>query len=122
MITVVPVITFSAENGVYIVNETSTVTFTCIATGIPPPSIQWLRRDFLFDFNTNDSLSSRIQLADPINRTDGTVLVVMRTLTINSAIDSDNGTYTCQANNSAINGKDQDNFELYVQGIILLCF
>ena len=120
MITVVPVITFSAENGVYIVNETFPVTFTCTATGIPPPSIEWLMGDFLLDPNTNDSLSGRFQLGDPIvNITEGAVSVVMHMLTINSAIDSDNGTYACKANNSAVGGEDHENFELYVQGMVL---
>ena len=119
MITVVPVITIPAESGVYVVNETFPVTFMCTATGFPPPTIQWLRGDFLLDPSTNDILSSRFQLADAIvNRTVGVVSVVMRTLIINSALDSDNGTYTCQANNSAVSGEDQDSFELYVQGII----
>ena len=118
--TVVPVITFSAENGVYIVNETFPVTFTCTATGIPPPSIQWLRGDFLLDPNINDTLNSRFQLSNStVNMTEGLESVVMRMLTINSAMDSDNGTYICRANNSAIDGEDEENFELYVQGI---CF
>ena len=119
MITVVPVITISAESGVYIVNETFPVTFMCTATGIPPPTIQWLRGDFLLDPSINDTLSSRFQLTDPVvNRTEGVVSVVMRMLTINNALDSDNGTYTCRANNSAVNGEDQDSFELYVQGTL----
>ena len=123
MTTVVPVITFSAENGIYVVNETFPVTFTCTATGIPPPTNQWLRDDFLLDPSINDTRSSRYQLADAIvNRTEGAMSIVMRMLTINSAMDSDNGTYMCRANNSAVNGEDQDIFELYVQGIITFRF
>ena len=121
--TVIPVITFSAENGIYVVNETFPVIFTCTATGILPPTIQWLREEFLLDPSINDTLNSRFQLAAPVvNRTKGAVSVVMRMLLINSAMDSDNGTYTCRANNSAIGGDDQENFELYVQGMLYKLF
>ena len=120
MIAVVPMITFSAGNGVYIVNETFPVTFTCTATGIPPPEIQWIRRDLLLDPSTNDTVDRRFQLDNhTIATTEGAVSVATRMLTINSAMDSDNGTYTCQATNDAIGGQDQEDFELYVQSKLL---
>ena len=47
--------------------------------------------------------------------------MVTRMLTINNAMETDNGTYTCVANNDAMGGEDQEQFELYVQSKILSC-
>ena len=116
LFTVVPVITFAAENGVYIVNETFPVTFTCTATGIPPPTIEWSRgNNFILD---DIDSGGRFQLTNgTINMTRGVVSVVIRMLTISNTMVTDNGTYTCEANNDALGGKDQEDFELYVQGM-----
>ena len=118
---VVPSITFSApEGGVYIVNETFPVTFVCSATGIPPPTILWLRGDLLLDPIMNDTVNSRFLLSNAIvSMAPREVSTVTRMLTLNNAMDSDNGTYTCQANNTAVGGEDQEDFELFVQGELL---
>ena len=109
-------ITFAANNGVYIVNETFPVTFFCTATGIPPPTIGWSRN---VDPIVDDTVSGgRFQLTNrTVNMTRGVVSVVTRMLTISNTMDTDNGTYTCEANNDAVGGKDQEDFELYVQGM-----
>ena len=106
-------ITFAAENGVYIVNETFSVTFNCSATGIPPPTIQWLRGISLLEGN-------RLLPGNAtVSETPGEVSMVTCMLTINNAMETDNGTYTCVANNDAMGGEDEEQFELYVQSKIL---
>ena len=118
MFTVVPEITFAADNGVYIVNETFPVTFTCTATGIPPPTIEWRRNSDLILADTDSG--GRFQLTNrTINMTRGVVSVVTRMLTISNTMDTDNGTYTCEADD-AVGGMDQEDFELYVQGMLLI--
>lgn len=110
-------ITFAAEGGVYIVNETFSVTFNCTATGIPPSTIQWLRNNSILDVTAN---SSRFLLGNAtVSETPGEVSMVTRMLTINNAMETDNGTYTCVANNSAMGGEVQEDFELYVQSKLL---
>ena len=112
-------ITFAADNGVYIVNETFPVTFTCTATGIPAPNITWSRNSDLILADTDSG--GRFELTNrTINMTQGVVSVVTRMLTISNTMDTDNGTYTCEANNTAVGGKDQEDFELYVQGRLLI--
>ena len=110
-------ITFAAKDGVYIVNETFSVTFNCSATGIPPPTIQWLKNNSILNVTAN---SSRFLLGNAtVSETPGEVSMVTRMLTINNAMETDNGTYTCVANNSAVSGEDQEDFELYVQSKLL---
>ena len=111
-----PDITFSAPVGGYVVNETFSITFTCIAGGIPQPLIQWFRGDLLLDPVVNTSLSPQFELGDanatiPLRA----VSVVTRMLTLNNAMGSDSGTYTCEATNDAMNGIDRENFEVFVQ-------
>ena len=95
------------------VNETFPVTFTCTATGIPPPTIEWMREGEML---TNTSLGSRLTLGDAsVTDTPGNVSEVTRMLTISNAMDDDSENYTCEANNDAEGGKDSEEFELLVQ-------
>ena len=87
----------------YTVNETDTVTFECSATGIPPPTITWLRNGM----ELNDTTNSRITVGDPVEMdlprdNDGeTVSMVTRTLNLIHTTDRDSGMYTCMATNDA---------------------
>ena len=114
--TVIPNITFPVDDGfTYTVNENDPVTFTCSATGIPPPEITWMRNGIVL----NESVDSRISLSNPsdletVSTGGGNISSVSRSLTISSTRDNDSGTYTCVASNAAAN-VTQD-FELVVQG------
>ena len=111
--TVVPFITFSAPMGVYVVNETNSVTFSCSADGIPPPDIDWLRGE---EPVTNTSLSSRLTFSNAsVLVNPGNVSNVIRALTIRNAMDGDRGTYTCRATNDGEGGVDSEEFQLFVQ-------
>ena len=107
---------FSAPMGEYAVNETFPITFICTAVGLPPPLIQWFRGGLL-DPVMNATINPQYQLGDRnVSMNPGDVSMVTRMLTINNAMDGDSGTYTCQATNAAMNGMDQEEFELFVQG------
>ena len=101
----------------YTVNETDTVTFECSATGIPPPTITWLRNGR----ELNDTTDSRVTIQDAtemnVNRdNDGdTVTMVVHTLNFINTTDSDSGTYICMSSNDANPGSDMENFQLIVQ-------
>ena len=106
----------------YTVNETDTVTFECSATGIPPPTITWLRNGM----ELNDMTDSRVTVGDPIEMDfsraiDGeTVSVVTRTLNLINTTDGDSGMYTCMATNDANPGDNMIDFELIVQSKLIL--
>ena len=103
----------------YTVNERGTVTFECSATGIPPPTITWLRNGM----ELNDTTNSRVTVDDPMEMdlprdNDGeTVSIVTRTLNLINTTDDDSGMYTCMATNDADPGTDTEEFELIVQGL-----
>ena len=104
-------------NFTYIVNESNPVTFECTAAGIPAPTISWFRDGSLL----NEASDSRITLSnhsDPvIIDIDGeSVFQVTRTLTLDSTMNGDSGTYTCFSDNNVIPSVTQD-FELLVQGM-----
>ena len=99
----------------YTVNEGDPVTFTCSATGIPPPDITWMRNGVVL----NESVDSRISLSNPsdpetVSTAGGNIFSVSRNLTLDNTMDNDSGTYTCVASNAAANAT-QD-FGLVVQG------
>ena len=105
----------------YTVNETDTVTFECSATGIPPPTITWLRNGM----ELNNVTDSRVTVGDPMEtdfeRGDGeTVSMVTRTLNLINTTDDDSGMYTCMAANDANPGEDTVDFELIVQSKLIL--
>ena len=100
------------------VNQTNPVTFVCTATGIPAPTIQWYRGSMLLN-GTN----SRITVNDTASSMPvGDVASVGSSLTIDSTLGSDSGTYRCVATNNLINiddmeiGSDEENVTLFVQG------
>ena len=112
----IPNITFPLEsNFTYTVNETDPVTFTCSATGIPPPEITWIRNGVPFS-------NTRVTLSNPtmpeLYSTDG----VSRNLTLANTVDADSGTYTCVASNgNAVTPNDTQDFELFVNGKLNIC-
>ena len=102
----------------YTVNENDPVTFTCSATGIPPPEITWMRDEVVL----NESVDSRISLSNPsdpetVPTAGGNIFSVSRNLTLDNTMDADSGTYTCVASNgNAVTPTDVQNFELFVRG------
>ena len=103
----------------YTVSETDTVTFECSATGIPSPTITWLRNGN----QLNDTTNSRVTVGDPTEMdftrdNDGeTVSMVTRTLSLINTTDGDSEMYTCMVTNDADPGSDTKEFELIVQGL-----
>lgn len=107
----------------YIVNMGEDVTFYCMASGIPPPSITWYR-------NGTELNSTRMVFNDPsdpmiVMDDAGEVITyhINRTLTLMSE-DSDSGSYECSASNEAtpVPGDDSMAFELIVQSKISLFY
>ena len=101
----------------YTVNESSTATFECSSTGIPPPSILWTKNNKVLD----EASDPRVSMGHPsqpelFETDDGFVFVVNRTLNLADTVGSDTDTYTCLAFNG-VDPNDTQNFELFVQGI-----
>ena len=114
----------------YVINVTDSVTFECIATGIPPPTIQWFRGDMLLtpegelgsgqSLVSTGELNSRLMLGEPsqmmIPTPAGNIYQVERNLTFDTN-GSDTDTYTCMASNiNAVQPIATQNFTLFVQG------
>ena len=97
-------------NSIYVTNETSPVTFQCTATGIPSPSIIWLKGGTALSSSSDPriTLGSLSEQLLPSG-----VYQVTQTLTIINTTDSDSGSYLCVGNNDA--GSDTDQFQLIVQ-------
>ena len=86
------------------IDEETSITFTCEATGDPMPTLMWSR--------TSKTLSDRVSMGNAVITEDGSVSVK---LTIINASREDTGEYVCTANNcvgndsrsvqSTINGK-----------------
>ena len=114
-------ITFPPDGLVYTVNETDPVTFTCSATGIPPPEITWMRNGVTLDRNVD----TRISLSNPsgpetVPTAGGNISSVSCTLTITNTRDNDADNYTCVASNgNAMTPSVTQNFELFVNGKLL---
>ena len=116
---VIPNITFPVDSSfTYTVNETYPVTFTCSATGIPPPEITWMRNGVVLDV----SVDSRISLSNPsgpeaISTAGGNISSVSHSLTISNTRDNDSDTYACVApNGNAVTPSVTQIFELFVNG------
>lgn len=93
-------------------NVTEPVTFECIATGIPPPTIQWFRGDMLLapeeasgggqNLLSTNEVNLHLMLSEPsqmlVPTLTGTIYQVERNLTFNT---NGSGTdlYTCIASN-----------------------
>ena len=117
-----PEITSLAPGGRFVINQTNPVTFVCAATGIPAPTIQWYRGNLLLN-GTN----SRITINDTVSSMPfGDVASVGSSLSIDSTLGSDSGTYRCVATNNLINmndmeiGIDEENVTLFVQGSLII--
>ena len=107
-------------------NVTEPVTFECIATGIPPPTIEWFRGDMLLtpeEAGSGQILVStdlRLMLSEPsqmmVPTPSGNIYQVERTLTFNTN-GSDTGLYACVASNvNQVQQNATQDFALYVLG------
>ena len=107
----------------YTVNESDRVTFECLATGIPPPTITWLRNGT----ELNSMADSRVTVGVPMemdftrDNVGETVSIVTRTLNLINTINGDSGIFTCMATNDANPNNDTEVFELVVQGLYNHC-
>ncbi len=69
------------------------------------------------DPDNNSSLAQRIDLGSPdVDEPQRSVASVTRTLTISNTMEGDAGMYSCVAMNVAEGGRDNETFELSVQG------
>ena len=101
----------------YTVNENDPVTFTCSATGIPPPEITWMRNGAPFDQSNTLVTLSDPTMPELFSTGGGDIYFVSRNLTLDNTMDADSGTYTCVASNgNAVDPTDVQNFELFVRG------
>ena len=118
----VPIITFPPDGLVYTVNETDPVTFTCSATGIPPPEITWMRNGVVLDGNVDSQISlGNPSNPVPVSTPGGNISSVSRNLTISSTRDNDSDAYTCVASNeNTMTPSVTQNFTLVVQGRLLV--
>ena len=105
---------FVPAGGRYVVNVSDPVTFECVATGVPAPTIQWFRGEDILD-----SSDSRISLGEPaLMEPSRDLATVRRTLTISSTLKNDTDmAYSCRANNTASGGVDSEMFQLFIQGM-----
>ena len=97
----------------YTVNMGDVVTFQCVATGIPAPSITWFR-------NGTELSNSRVTLGDlsESSAMDGDgemILQISRTFNLSMTEDGESGSYECRASNGATPGEDSESFEVIVQ-------
>ena len=114
-LTVIPEIIFPNDSFAgYVVNVTDPVTFECIATGIPPPTIQWFRDGVLLSSGVMLSEPSQTLVSAPMDT--GMIYQVERTLTFTTTA-SDTDTYSCKASNTnMVQPTVAQNFTLFVQG------
>jgi len=114
-LTVIPEIIFpNGSFAGYVINVTDPVTFECIATGIPPPTIQWSRDGVLLSSGVTLSEPSQTMVSAPVGT--GMIYQVERTLTFNTTA-SDTDTYACEASNiNMVQPTVTQNFTLFVQG------
>ena len=112
---VIPEIIFPNDSFAgYIVNVTDPITFGCIATGIPPPTIQWFRDGVLLSSHVTLSEPSQTMVSAPMGT--GMIYQVKRTLTFTTTA-NDTGTYACKASNiNMVRPTVTQNFGLFVQG------
>ena len=104
---VIPVV--NSSQSVYVVNETDAVTFECIATGIPSPTLTWFVEGSLLN-----ATESRVIFANASSQLITPVLFrVTQNVTIQNATTGDDGMYSCHAQNTA--GSNMVSFELVVR-------
>ena len=113
-LTVIPEIIFPNDSFAgYVVNVTDPVTFECIATGIPPPTIQWFRDGVLLSSGVMLSEPSQTMVSAPMGT--GMIYQVERTLVFTTAA-NDTGTYTCEASNiNEVQPTATQNYTIFVQ-------
>ena len=71
----------------------------------------------VLDPDNNSSLAQRIELSSlDVDEPERSVASVSRMFTIGNAMEGDAGTYSCVATNDAEGGRDEEEFELFVQG------
>ena len=100
----------------YTVNMGEAVTFVCMATGIPPPSITWYRNGT--ELNSTDTRVTFNDTFEVVTVMDSEEIIyssVIRALMLNMTEDGDSGIYECRASNEATPGEDSIEFELIVQ-------
>ena len=101
----------------YTVDMGNNVTFQCVATGIPAPSITWFR-------SGTQLTGPRVEVDDhsevTVANIEGeAVMQISHNLTLSMTEDDDSGTYECRASNGAMPGEDAETFELIVQSKFL---
>ena len=101
----------------YTVNMGDVVTFQCVASGIPAPSITWFRNGT----ELSSAVNSRVTLGDLSEATSVAdnagemIFQTSRVFALSMTEDDDSGSYKCRASNNATNGSDTETFELIVQ-------
>ena len=101
----------------YTVNENSSVSFQCIARGVPKPSITWYRNGIMI-YNKTDI---RISISSMSTLLSSLIYCITEILTLTDAQDNDSNTnYYCTATNVA--GNNTDKFSLDVLGEIMFLF
>ena len=113
-ISVSPVVTSQTPSlNQIIVNMGDSVTFECVAIGIPEPSITWYRHGV----ELNATATHISIISEGITRIyQGEVVPqITSRLTLNWTKDEDSGYYVCTANNTATPGEDRALFQLLVQ-------
>ena len=98
--------------------ENHMLALSCVATGIPPPTVSFIR-DGVHLESSSDAGRVVTEQTQPALNSNGSY-VVNRTLRINSLSRQDTGNYTCIANSTTeelmnMTLRDYDSFELIVQ-------
>ncbi len=122
-IAVTPIVTSVYPNSTqlnYTVNMGDSVTFQCVATGIPAPSITWFRNGTELMNTPVDSNPPDVTLVS--DEMGEMTYQSTRTLTLCMTEDDDSGGYECRASNDATPGEDMMPFELIVQSKCKMLF
>jgi len=99
---VVPVISVPMEGSTVLINENSSTTIDCTATGFPLPIVGWERVD-------GSGLSTRLSMTNPV--TNETITSVF--LVVTGVSREDSGAYRCSAVSDV--GSDNSTVNLVVQ-------